>query len=237
MKLKILFFLTLVSVSLNGAVMITDLEDPFPMLRAYFDPDYQEKKFYPFDIDGDGDQDIIFRSTLTILSTDYNTNFFQPLALWYPNDFNDGVMPVEAGESIGSHLDNPNGWIYFSEKPSSTLTAAGAFEPPWIRQPFADTFAYIGFRLKIDENWHYGWMLFEGYSVYPYGGVLHAWAWETEPNTAILTPPIDQNRRTDPFRLPGGLPIKDRPPIIPEPATLLLIALGLTTLALRQRKS
>jgi hypothetical protein len=102
----------------------------------------------------------------------------------------------------------PGGNFAWASYPNFLATSSGSYGE-W--NAFGR--GYVGLRFQIGPNTHYGWAEI---SVNPnYTSTLHRWAYEDVPNTGLSTPS-------------GGA--------IPEPASIVLMALGAAGLALYRKR-
>jgi len=184
--------------------------------------------FFEVDLNRDNTTDVIFRSNFApgsgfdILPQNGHKVFSSPIPP--PPDMNTFARDFDNGQSIGSSVLGNNlvllgqrfapitgreigqgllGCVLFSQ-----LICLGEFDTAEA-QAGGDPTDFVGVALDLNGNTHYGYVeiLSSGFN----GGTVVGFAYETEPDTAILA---------------GA---------IPEPSSLILIALGGTTLLRRRR--
>lgn len=146
----------------------------------------------PFDINGDGVSDFIFRKTgfyASFLSEGEN-RFVGVLSS--PPDHGGQVAPVPTGILIGPDATFPLGdWYHYTDNGGTTGFNLG-YSSDGLMQ-FSN--AYIGVEFSIDDNIHYGWIHYIGFSVgdehgMPFsldtpGGWVNSWAYNSIPGEGL----------------------------------------------------
>ena len=174
------------------------------------------------DIDGDGLDDFIFSrdAGLVISLQAVGDNRFVG-TLSSPPDNGGKVEPVVLGSLLGPDSSEFSG-DWYNHTDNNGSSGFGLFT-----LQFQD--AFIGVEFQRNGNTHYGWIQYEGFGVAEFqllggpdgpitfigfdelGGFIDSWAYETEPNTAIIA---------------GA---------IPEPSSFLLSIFGGVMIFRRQR--
>ena len=223
----------------SAAVIAQTFEQPLAPNTLNWGPDVQavheyQKKLYRFqwrlaplgvDLDSNGTSD------LTFTGTESNTNNTMRVSLTGRNEVwatlygmaHNRIIDAlvlrrgsEAGPSLSS-ANTASGWFNDADAPEPALLTSGIGQIPYKGNflpdvPFEQKF--LGVRFERDGAMHYGWVGISGYANIGQEIYIHAWAYESQPETAIT---IGQ---------------------IPEPGAWLLASAGGLLAALRrQRKS
>ena len=174
------------------------------------------------DIDGDGADDFIFSrdAGLVIALQAVGDNRFVGSLSSQPNR-GGNVEPVILGSLLGPDATKFSG-EWHSHRDNGGRTGFGL-------QTLQFQNAFIGVEFQRNGNTHYGWIQYEGFGIAEFellggpdgpitfigiptlGGFIDSWAYETEPNTAIIA---------------GA---------IPEPSSFLLLCVGAGFLITRRR--
>lgn len=164
------------------------------------------------DLNGDGAFELFFFSDGNLaagMRSSETTRFISTLST--PPNVGGRVSPVEKASILGEDTTAFGGdWHFHTENGGSNGFSLAELQ-------FED--AYIGVEFSIDGNTHYGWLHYTGFghpergSLSPNipGGFINSWAYESEPEKAIM----------------AG--------VIPEPSTLFLAGLAMSLLIRRKR--
>jgi PEP-CTERM motif len=177
------------------------------------------------DINQDGTADVGLYKDLGIGMLSYGeTAVFGRLKGGYLPGLNTRNLLVTAfasGQQIGaesamSSLTNEF-WAYNSETPDDLTYFQLASGVPSNPATYGGTFfgrrAYLGMRIELAPGeFHYGWVDIANTLAKPWNYEIRGWAWESEPNKAILA---------------GA---------VPEPSSLILVAAGACGLLVRRRR-
>lgn len=186
-----------------AAVVFTELSMPRllgPEMGAF-------ETIHSFDIDGDGDPDFNFGT-----SVGGGTTFFPEAGNFIayspdpPPNVGGDVGPLPCGSIIGENISIIDSSLMWSERSGTVVLCQNV----GCGGLFVGQDAYIGLRFERSDDTHFGYIHFVAESDSPYG-YIHDWAWETQPNTPIIA---------------GS---------IPEPSTLFLTFCGIGMLVFRHR--
>ena len=226
--------------SASAAVIAQTFAVPLAPNTLNWGPDVKagleyQKRFYPMqwriaplavDLDSNGTTDLTFTGTVGSTINTMQVSLIGRNEAWISLQISDGNLmggyahAFKSGSPIGPALTPQypgDGWFNDADLPRQPeLTVGeqgrplgGAFLPDI---PFQQK--YLGVRFERDGAMHYGWVGISGYANIGQEIYIHAWAYESQPETAIT---IGQ---------------------IPEPGAWLLASAGGLLAALRrQRKS
>ena len=189
--------------------------------NANFSSDSSPRNDYYLDINGDGINDLRFMGGIG--NGTLNGDGISVLSLGnaqvqeYPfpsPDIGGYAWPLDSGATVG---DTPvSSYAQWLADPNSALfrysdsTGSVGLWPGNGQGSFDPFSAYLAVRLQESDGWHYGWVEVAAYGI-GNSGFVRSYGFETEPGV---------------FTVAGA----------PEPARLLLTALGLVALFLRRRK-
>ncbi len=89
--------------------------------------------------------------------------------------------------AIGWHNDDDAGsWSVLMEAVEGTPASGGFFPGSLFEQK------YLGFRFEREGALHYGWMALSGYAFYGMEIYAYSWAYESEPDTALVVGQIPE---------------------------------------------
>jgi hypothetical protein len=190
------------------AVVVMTLLTP-PVYRPFPDGGVETSTHYLIDLNSDGanDFDIVttgFGMNIVAISTNEIACGF---IFGFP-EVGGFAQTIHAGAIIGAYQDGYN--YDWTPGFGAMVGINGITNPPLIYGYWGSNRDYLGLRFKINGQTHYGWIQMhlpatEG------AGFVEGFAYETEPNTAII----------------AG---------IPEPSISLLAVMGSTSLLLHRRR-
>lgn len=187
-------------VPVNAAIIVThrgDSPNPLPLHNG---------AVTPFDINGDGVPDFVFSNATGIFASfrSEGKNGFVGINpppveadghIWYPDP---EVVPNPFGTPIGPDAPFPleGQWYHHTDSgPGSTGFTLGyaSFTPGFPASGLMQlSDAYIGVEFSIDDNVHFGWIHYVGFSVaedpFPIdwpGGWVNSWAYNSIPGEPI----------------------------------------------------
>ena len=184
-------------------------------------------RLVPFavDLDSNGTTDLTFTGTVQEGNTD---RMYASLTgrneAWAQLSYSNGVLissyasALARGSQVGPSLASGNpriGWFNDADSPVPGILTVGLQGAPLQTSfvpdvPFEQK--YLGVRFERNGAMHYGWVGISGYANIGQEIYIHAWAYESEPNTAII---VGQ---------------------IPEPAAGLLAAISGLLVGLRRKR-
>ncbi len=161
----------------------------------------------PFDISGNGTPDFVFLSGsfFASLLSEGDNRFVGRLGQTFEVDnitwtTDSQVIPLPKGTEIGSEASFPldGEWHHHTDSGGSDSTGfLLGYASSGLMQL---SNAYIGVEFMIDENVHYGWIHYEGFSVSEYfridspGGWVNSWAYNSVPGEPIYAGQIPEPR-------------------------------------------
>ena len=139
----------------------------------------------PWDVDGDGAAEFVFRASPTALSIYPQAGSFVLAFASPPPDIGADVVPLIAPSEIGQYDYTPAQWV-------GSLHPSGfpgrAHLNGCVNLGCSGTFygvrAYFGFSFELDGQIHYGWGLFNASA--GAGGYLESYAYNLEPGASIF---------------------------------------------------
>lgn len=175
---EILAGLALVTASASGAVVFTDMPD-----RGFYSAgDWITQ---PIDFNVDGIDDMIFRNfgdQFAAFST--STSAIAGIVATPPNQ-NSFAVPFESGSIIGASF--PSSSLYtWNEGYSGLISVRLVGFETVVLGLWGGIEAYLGVQFKIGENTHYGWVQVENIFDDVGGGIIKAFAYESEPGVPII---------------------------------------------------
>lgn len=159
----------------NGQGAILYVQPPTPL---GYGPVHPSTIYRELDLNGDGVVDFAIDSLL--LQTTVLTANGANRMLAFPN-WDGGTLldPLQAGLAISQSPPLPDG--YWANRASISACSTIGCLGPWLGLT-----AYAGVEFGIGAETHYGWIRIFNFADFNAGNVLD-WAYETRPNTPLLT--------------------------------------------------
>ena len=159
----------------------------------------------PFDFDGNGTTDLTISGngrtsfTSSMFVTQHGRNQVWSLAGGAGGgDTGSHAMALLGGTSfgpsmhsdvpvIGWHNNDDTGHFSILMEAVSGRAVSGAVFPSYLFEQ-----KYLGFRFEREGALHYGWMALSGFSFYGEEIYVYSWAYESEPDTALIVGQIPE---------------------------------------------
>ena len=218
----------------SAAVIAQTFTIPLAPNTLHWGPDVQagriyQNKFFPMqwqlapmavDLDNNGTTDLTIVGTIGVIDT-MRVSLTGRNEVWALGFFDLESFPLALprGSQLGSPLisdDTRVGWFNDTDAKSAGILTMGDQGKPlqtYFKPDVPFEQKYLGVRFERDGALHYGWVGISGYANIGRELYIHAWAYESEPDTAII---IGQ---------------------IPEPGAGLLAAASGLLLTLRRKRN
>ncbi|YCM44915.1 hypothetical protein V2O64_02645 [Verrucomicrobiaceae bacterium 227] len=193
MKFKSFPILSLLSLPASGVVIYQTSDIRVGNILA--DPPYVRSFLMDVNNDGTTDWQIGTGSTSSFSSVGLNAPS-STLFIYRPNSVDPSLgtelTPLLIDDPITSILGDPNlQFLTVLDGLGAVLAISGGDgEPGDPSGPFNGKTAYLGFRFEAATGSHYGYALLQ--DVTSSSAIITAYAWESEPNTAILAGAIPE---------------------------------------------
>jgi hypothetical protein len=149
----------------------------------------QTPAFYDLDVDFDGTPDYRFNlsdgSGVTVQPTGDNR---QVAFLPSPPDLASSLAPLPNGYSIGPSLGGGFSWVGLDSPNLAGTSLISAVSGSDHTGLFYGQTAFMGIEFRIGADTHYGWVLLQS-PLDSAGANILGWAYDSNPNTAILAVP------------------------------------------------
>lgn len=149
----------------------------------------------PVDVNHDGIED--FRVAATGDTDGWRLEGVANNASWARpvggTDVNSWLVPLSAGEDIGSLVPVNGAWVLTQQTPYGTIAPViSAYT--WIGGSglFVNTTAYAGLQFRVASEIHYGWIKMQEIPGLGGGGIVYEYAYETRPGVPILAGAIPE---------------------------------------------
>lgn len=188
----------------SGAVVFTDMPD-----RGFYS--FGDWITQSIDFNADGIDDMVFRNfgdEFAAFST--STSAIAGIAARPPNQ-NSFAIPFESGSLIGTSFSSSSLYTW-NEGYSGLISVRLVGFDTVVLGFWGGIEAYLGVQFEIDGNTHYGWVLVENLFDDVGGGIIKAFAYESEAGVPIVAGEI------------------------PEPSAALMASAGLAGGCLRRRR-
>jgi len=154
---------------------------------------------YSFDFDGNGSVDLTISGngrtsfTTSMFVTQHGSNQVWSVAEGFAGlDFGSHALALLGGSTLGSGLYSENpmvGWHNEDDTQGFSILMEAISGSPVSGTFFPRTLfeqKYLGFRFERDGGLHYGWMALSAYAFYGDEIYVYSWAYESEPDTALV---------------------------------------------------
>ena len=191
MKFKSFPLLSLLSLPASGVVIYQTSDIRVGNILA--DPPYVRS--FQMDVNNDGHIDWGLQTSAT--ETFSNIRVVAPTNTLFIYRTPTGLLlnelaPLSEDETIGAILGDPDFRFLNTVEAFAGVLASGGGDggPGAPRGPFYMNNAYLGFRFEAATGSHYGYALLQ--DITSSSAIIAAYAWESEPNTAILAGAIPE---------------------------------------------